>query len=243
MMQVHFFEEFPSRENLRKAKHLGACKIFVAAKSYADFRRHALALRNINPHIDTIYWPVLKRSYWISPFSCSAELRRLIREIKEEKPDSILFDLELPLLRPSLFLRNLGMALWNRNLVHMLYRVALRNGTHVYTAEYPAPGSWTFWLYRTLGISYPVRYHHTRIIMFYSSMFGMVLRKRIAKFLPRYDNVMIGLGVIAPGYLTKRLLSPAQLARDLRLCRELGRDAVVYRLGGINEEYLKILRQ
>ena len=99
-MRINFFEEYPTSENLEKAKLIDFnSTIFLAAHSLEEFHKYKKNLLDINNRLDVAYWPILNNTYWISPFSYTSDLEKLFKELKENKEKlTILIDLELPLL-------------------------------------------------------------------------------------------------------------------------------------------------
>lgn len=101
-MRVNFFEEFPTDENLEKTRLINFdSTIYIAASSFQEFQALRKKLNNINPELEAAYWPVLEKSYWISPFSFTDELENLAEDLQKNKqtePLKVLIDLELPLL-------------------------------------------------------------------------------------------------------------------------------------------------
>jgi len=64
--------------------------------------------------------------------------------------------------------------------------------------------------------------------------------------LTRYGkNFLIGYGTIATGILgNEPILSAAQLEKDLQIAKKARiNEVVMFRLGGLNEEYAKLLKQ
>ncbi|RMF06261.1 hypothetical protein D6764_02590, partial [Candidatus Woesearchaeota archaeon] len=105
-----------------------------------------------------------------------------------------------------------------------------------------------------LGVSYPQsKYKHKRIIMYYSSMIKNkkareMIKKNIAEMAGERENeevLQAGLGTIAKGILgNEPVLKPQELDKDLSFCRENGiRTAVIFRLGGLNEGYMRIINK
>mgnify|MGYP001588836880 FL=1 len=94
-MQICFFEEFPTKENLAKIKYVSfPTKLYLAAKSLEEFENIKIS----SPHVkEKIYWPILdkKEGYWFSPFSKRKALERIFAELKG-KNISVMIDSELP---------------------------------------------------------------------------------------------------------------------------------------------------
>ena len=71
-MKINFFEEFPTKENLDKAKLIKFDSVvYIAAKSLKEFEKWSKQIKKINFRITPAYWPILKKKegYWLSPFS------------------------------------------------------------------------------------------------------------------------------------------------------------------------------
>jgi hypothetical protein len=81
-VKVDFFEEYPDLANLRKAELVGFdSTVYLAARSLPEFRSAAQRLHDVNPRLRPAFWPVLRKSYWVSPFSYPWELVALFEEI------------------------------------------------------------------------------------------------------------------------------------------------------------------
>jgi len=81
-MRIDFFEEFPTEENLKKAKLIDfPSTVYLAAKSLEEFKISRKKLGKINPKLEAGYWPILEKSYWISPFSYTYELKKIFKRI------------------------------------------------------------------------------------------------------------------------------------------------------------------
>ena len=73
-----------------------------------------------------------------------------------------------------------------------------------------------------------------------------IIRNKIKNYKIKYkDKFFIGLGVLDVGInKNEKIITPEQLERDLRICRELNvKEVVIYRLGGLNKEYLKVINK
>ncbi|HLD37303.1 MAG TPA: hypothetical protein VJA86_01820, partial [Candidatus Nanoarchaeia archaeon] len=81
-MQIDFYEEFPTKDNLEKLKLIKfESRIFIAAKSLNEFNKIAWQARRINKNLNYACWPIIKNSYWISPFSSTEDLVKLFSEL------------------------------------------------------------------------------------------------------------------------------------------------------------------
>ena len=241
-MKISFFEEFPTLENLTKLDMLGyQTTVYVAAYSYAEFEHMQGFIR---PH-DTVYWIVLHKfeGYWISPLANHGALRRALDEIWH-KNIKVMLDLETPLVAPWRYV--VGWKDFTRNKA-MIQQFVDEANPQVILCEKPGDDE----RLRSWGLSYVGEVE--RIKMVYTSI---MLRKRkhresllrnvceagVEKYGVKFK---IGLGCIAKG-VTKleRLLSPEALYHDLKIASECGVDeAVIYRLGGLNETYLDVINK
>ena len=253
-MRINFFEEFPTEANLKKAKLITFPSIiYIAAKSLEEFRAVEKRLYKINKKVEAGYWPLLEKSYWISPFSYIYELKDLIRDLKHNKKKlKVLIDLELPFLNPKLFLRNLFSFIQNKRLIKKLFKDARKSKIEILTAEYPISNKLLQKKLEWFGVSYPInKFPHKKIVMLYSSVIkSKIVLSQMKKFISKKSkeygkNLQVGLGTIAKGILgTEPLLSPKQLDRDLKFLKENNiKEATIFRLGGLNKEYLKVIRR
>jgi len=251
-MKIDFFEEFPTKKNLSKLKFINFnSTIYIAARSFTEFKNLKKKIRKINSGVG--YWPILERSYWISPFSYTFELRKLYKDIKKNqgrKNLKILLDLELPFLNRKLFFFNAFSFLKNKNLIKRIFVNAKKINIDILTAEYTSSSRFAHKILDLFGISYSLeRFPHKKIIMFYSSMkkdknnyIKGYIKKQSKKF---GDKIQIGLGTIAHGILgNEMILSPSELKNDLDFCmRQKINTVVIFRLGGLNKDYLKIIKK
>ncbi|HNW43391.1 MAG TPA: hypothetical protein PKI19_02735 [Elusimicrobiales bacterium] len=250
-MLIDFFEEYPDKINLRKAELIDFdSTIYLAARSFREFREAEKLLKEANPKLRAAFWPVLESSYWISPFARPSELAALFEALLAEGRGGrleILLDLELPLLRKSLLLMEFVHFLKNKTAIKNFLSDCGKQNTGVTTAEYPGLCRAMRLFYQFAGLSWPAGVSpHKRIILFYSSM---VKREWQDKLFRRYLSeearrtgraIQVGLGTIARGaFGDEPVLSPAGLGRDLSFLKENGIErAVIFRLGGLNKDYL-----
>ncbi len=247
-MRIDFFEEFPNQANLSKAKLIDfPSTIYLAAKSAAEFKILESKLKQINPELEPAWWPILPRTYWISPFSDRRELKNLKKELARIKNTKVLIDLEMPIVKVRFWIKNLPFFFKNKRTIEQIFL----NST-VFTAEtiqsYSKIGSIGV---KLLGLAYPMnKFPHRKILMFYSSMVESRKIDRIKKiviqqFKQYRPNLQLGLGVIAKGiWQTEPILSPKNLDRDLNFAKNLGiQSCVIFRLGGLNNDYLKVIHK
>lgn len=255
-MKVNFFEEFPDDESLAKLKLINFHSIiYVASRSLREFKHTEKKILDINPELEVGYWPVLEKSYWISPFSYTFELRKLHDDLlknKKHKPLKILIDLELPFLNSKLFFLNLLSFSKNKRIIKRIFTDSKKLNLEILTAEYPTRNKVSQEMLKCLGISYSARkYPHKKIVMFYSSMIKNKFRlQKIEQYIAKSsiqlgENLQIGLGAIAVGINgDEPILKPENLDKDLSFCEKNKIDSVViFRLGGINNLYLEKIKK
>lgn len=240
-MQIDFFEEFPSEETLSKAKLMnGEFLVYIASSTISDFHRHRDMLSRISSNAKAAYWPLLRRSYWVSPFSFPEELEGLYRDLENSSPMDVLIDLELPLLRPALFLKNVPHFLENKRLI----RKILGLGHRFLAAVYPATGILSESILRALGIWHP---QTESCVMYYTSMIQKPAIIRWMQSAIRRRALLghrtVGLGCLAPGIFgTEPVITTEGLKRDMDFLTEAGvKRAILFRLGGLDSEFASIL--
>jgi hypothetical protein len=250
-MKVNFFEEFPNEENLMKAKFINFnSTIYLAAKSLKEFREIKIRLNKINKKIEAAYWPILEKSYWISPFSYTSELNKLFKELSENKDKKlkVLIDLELPFLDSRLFFKNLFCFSKNKKIIKSFFE-NLDDNIEIMTAEYPMINNFFRRVIELLGVSYSLdRFSHKKCVMFYSSLIkSKFIKRKMTKLIfeehKKYDKICVGLGTIAKGIVgNEPILSTEDLKKDLDFLNRMGiEETIIFRLGGLNEKYIKIL--
>lgn len=253
-MQFHFFEEFPTEDNLARTRDIAfPCTLFLAAHSGTEFLHLADRLAYWNPRIEPAYWPILRESYWISPFAFPHELAELGEELSQLATfwtGRVLFDMELPLLHPRLFVSHALSFSESKKQIYALCHDAVEKGFTVCTAEYPMPYRWSGRLQEVLGIAFRSdAFPHIKIPMFYTSIsprwrWASWLGQRMLSPQPHKErNMMIGVGTIAEGIFgNEPILSPESLSRDLAFLRQFGvEDVVIFRLGGLSDAYHEVI--
>ncbi|MEA3452932.1 MAG: hypothetical protein U9Q96_01170 [Patescibacteria group bacterium] len=246
-MRINFFEEFPQDDSLQKAALvIPPSTIYIGAKSLKEFLDYKKKLYKINPGVEAAYWPILKKSYWISPFSNTKELEGLIHDLKANKQKGleVLLDLELPFLNIKLFLKNALSFFKNREIIRSILRDANKFGVKITSAEYPFRPT----AIRPLGISYSLKkYKHKRIPMYYSSVIPFKKLKDFIKkilILPAKKNTHIGLGIIKKGIFGgEKIITAKRLEKDLEFFKKEAASATIFRLGGLNKEYVEVLKK
>ena len=243
-MLISFFEEFPTAENLAKLKLITwPTKLYVAAKSVEEFKKTKKSIKNKQQIQECIYWPILekKEGYWISPFSKRKALLRIFDELKHQTIP-VMLDLELPITRnPFLFLTQLLNFTRNKNTIKDFI---VNYKGKVYLAEYYPEGKRKEQLLQKVGLHYPKA---IVIKMLYHSLHQFSpesIKYEINQGNKEHAQLILAFGTIAAGITKKEpLLSSQQLKKDVILAKKLGvKEVIIFRLGGLNREYLKILK-
>jgi hypothetical protein len=247
-MKVYFYEEFPTKENLEKIKLIKfTTKLIIAAKSIEEFRKTKINNKNVK---EIIYWPVLTKNegYWLSAFTRHSALKRIINDLQQYNKE-IMWDAELPLLKKSLFLTQLPFYFKNRKLIKNCFKTSK---AEIITSEYPLESGLLRKMFSSIFmISFDSnKYNNKKISMLYTSFFKK--HPSIETHLDRQvslgkklfgKNFMVGLGAIAKGILgNEPILTPQELNRDLRIVKNNKiNEVVIYRLGGLNKEYVDVI--
>lgn len=244
-MIVSFFEEYPTKKNLSKLKLIRfPTKLYIAAESLGAFYRIKEKINQKNVK-DIIYWPILKKNegYWMSPFSDSKALKRVMDETKDI---ALLWDAELP-KNPLVLLKNLIFFIPNRKIIRDFIT---SHSQDVYCAEYfPMEGAF-YRLLKFLGVEFDTgKCGDYKVKMLYSSVHDFdsgFIKDRIMlgmksagpKFIPAF-------GILAPGVNeNEKLISSETLKRDLDIAKKAGvKEAIVYRLGGLTKKYASSIAQ
>ncbi len=240
-MQIDFYEEFPKKENLEKLKLVKwKTRVFVAAKSLQEFQSLEREIKKIKRGTEVAYWPIVPNSYWVSPFSNTRDLIELFKELDSIK-NQLLIDLELPLKKPSYFIKNILRFRKNKKLIKQFLE---KNKSRVTTAEYPSTVVGK--LMKAIGLNYSIDYE--RSIMWYTSMFPKWLIKSSKKGLQKIkdkSNYSVGLGTIDIGIMgNEPILVPKKLEEDLNFCKETAfKKIIIFRLGGLNKDYIEVLNK
>ena len=261
-MKISFYEEFPIQENLGKIELIDfPTKIIVAAKSLPEFYSIKDSVKKYkNKNIkEIIYWPIIKKEegYWFSAFTKNSALKRIINELKQnKKPLRIMWDAELPFYKSQTlpYLLNYIDYFKNRKIILDFFRNASKYNIKILTSEYPIQsGFLRNFLFEIFLISFDPRvYKNKKIAMLYTSL----LRNHpyVEKFLENQihigkkyfgEDFIVALGVIAKGInANEPVLRAKELERDLKIVKNMGLDEVIiYRLSGLNKEYVKVLRK
>jgi hypothetical protein len=223
-MNVSLFAEFPW-EDLEKLSLVDfPVKVYLAASSLDEYRELEKHAKEINPQTETAYWPILEKSYWVSPFSYNRELDRLHLDLnRNEEMLEILLDLELPKFWIRYVVYHLPRVLANAFKYHLritkprirkLFKMQDSYNIRITTTSYPVMSKYylvnylTFKLLGLLGVHFnPRAFNHRVIFMCYSSIRGDLLRKTLKNIKARKpgvrDNYQVGLGVLDYGMLSR----------------------------------------
>ena len=239
-MQIDFYEEFPTKDNLEKLKLIKfKSRVFIAAKSLNEFNKIAKQAKRINKNLNYAYWPIIKNSYWISPFSNTLDLIKLFSELNKTKK-VLLIDLELP-LNIKTIIKNLFSFIKNKELIKKFLE---KNKARIITVQYP-PCKLSK-IMRLLGTDYNVKMKKS--LMFYTSIIPKFMIKNIEGYLislKEKEDYFISLGTIAKGIFgSEPILSPKNLEKDLKFIKKIGFEKVIiFRLGGLNKNYIKVINK
>lgn len=238
-MIISFFEEFPNKSSLKKIDLIDFdTKIYLGANSFNEFKQYKEKIKN--KHVkEVIYWPILsvKQGYWFSPW---VNNKHVVGTFKGLKKEPIMIDLELPRNRKLMLLESINF-FKNR----FLLRKAIREYKgDKYTAEYFSGKSFISSLMQFLGVSMsPHEFGNKMIKMIYRSLWDLSDKEfrgylEYGKIIYK-DKFIVGLGCIDVGINgNETLLSPEELARDIRICKEVGiHEVVIFRLSGFNKLY------
>lgn len=250
-MKLGFFEEYPSDKTLAKIRMLPAdIDLYIGCKSVKEFLGFKEKIKKDFENVREIaYWPILEmeEGYWLSGFSKTSAIIRVLEEIKNCKESfPILWDAEVPTLNKKLFLTQLLGVSKNTKIIQSALLNQEKNH-HLTVAQVPIYG-FVRHLALKSGVFFPFTNYH-RLDMVYTSMLpfldgGKYLRKIVRENKAKYREYSVGLGVIDRGEGMGKvmpLMKVKQLDRDLEICKEEGiKNVIIYRLGGLNEEYLSI---
>ena len=241
IMLISFFEEFPTKQNLERLKIVDfKTKLYLASYSLDKFSEIKEKIKGKNIK-EIIYWPILKKEegYWFSPFSKRSAVKKILSKIP--KSLSVMIDLELPTTQNSkLYLTQFHNFPRNKLLITNF----IKTHDKVYTAEYFPIKPWM----KFIGLNYnPIKYDSKMIKMFYTSMWPFprnFLEKKIKSYKEQFQDKFIpAFGTIANGISGKEpILSPEKLEADLKIAKKNSiKEVIIFRLGGLNKDYIKII--
>jgi hypothetical protein len=252
-MRISFFEEYPTGENLSKLRLVPfQTNLYLGCRDVREFLKLRAKLKKKFKSLDkVIYWPILDLSegYWLSAFSKTSAIQRVLKELKSTRGTfPVLWDAELPTLNKKLFFSEILHVPGNKKLIQKAIQNQEDNHPLI-VAEFPRSGISKFFS-RLGGSSFPFSNYH-RLDMLYTSILeienkGEYLRRVIKDNQKRFKKYSVGLGLIERGeedHLTP-LISLKELERDLAIVKKEGiREAVIFRLGGLNKKYLAVLKK
>ncbi|MBS3127239.1 hypothetical protein J4228_03675 [Candidatus Woesearchaeota archaeon] len=246
-MDISFFEEFPTLQNLDKLRVVSwPAKLYVAAKSVQEFKEITSKIKRSTVK-EYIYWPILENEegYWISPFSEQNALLRIFSELKG-KDIPVMLDLELPTTK-NIFLYVTEFFHFQKNKKLIRDFIENYNG-EVYLAEYYPEGKTSEKILQFLGLHYLTK--NAKIIkMMYHSLHNFheeKMRTEIQRGIKEFgQNFLLAFGTIAVGIGgNEPLLTATQLKKDLELAEKIGiTEVVIFRLGGLNQKYQDVLKE
>lgn len=246
-MLISFYEEFPTESNLKKLNLIDfPTKLYIASESFSKFNK---IKKNIKSRYvkEIIYWPVLKKEegYWFSPFSKNSAIQRTLNELND-KSIPVMWDAELPTHpNPLLYFTQFFNFFKNRDLIkNFIY-----NRERIYISEYFFVNDSVRRLLQFLALIFQNKSNIFPMKMHYSSMHDFsknLLEHEIKKGKKLYGkNLIMAYGVLIPGILkTEKTISLKLLERDLKLAKKHNvNEVVLYRLGGLNRDYINLLRK
>jgi len=252
-MQIDFFEEFPNDESLSKLRLIKfRTNLYVAAKSTKKFLFLKTKIKRSFKNVDEIiYWPVLKieEGYWMSAFSETKALKRILRELKNTNQGfPILWDAELPILNKKLFITQLPYFFSNRKIITGALFHPYPNHPVIVTAFYKS-GAERF--LSSVACTYFSSGNFPYIDMLFTSLLKVkdnpgYLRSVIRENKNKFQKYSVALGLIGLGVEddSSPLVSPMDLKRDIdTVWKEKVDNIVLYRLGGLNKSYLRVLEE
>jgi len=251
-MQIDFIEEYPTEGNLKKLSFVRfPASLYLGCKNIDDFLKLKNKIKTAYKNIkEIIYWPILEKSegYWLSAFTKTRAIKRVLKEIADASESfPILWDAELPVLNPKLFITELFNISENKKLITSTLQN--QNPKHpLIVAEVPR-NRLTKIVFENSATSFSFTNYH-RMDMLYSSALKVpdkenYLRTKIRENKKKYQKYSVALGLIGLGEdKTASIISPQDLDQDLHVTKEEGiREVAFYRLGGLNEEYLKVIEK
>lgn len=251
-LAVTLVEEFPTEANLTKLELIDfPVNIFVAAESISDFRKTEEKLKK-HPNLGLVgYWPILKKDegYWFSAFSKRKATTRIIKELEGiDSPISVLWDAELPHLRRRLFLTELPRFLGNRKMVED-FIVDPQEKIPLYVAENRRRGFICDLASKFLGVTFGRNLKYNLVEMLYGQWDLETLQEFLRTDKKLGGNYYPAFGLTAEGVGDGQteaswMLSPQKLDEELSAAQDLGiEEVVIYRLGGLDREYLEVIKK
>lgn len=250
---VILVEEFPTEENLSKLEMFDfPINIFVAANNITEFKKIVDKLKKY-PVVKTVgYWPTLKieEGYWFSAFSKKEGIEKTIKELENiDGPISVLWDAELPHLRRRLFLTEIPRFFANREIIRNFIAKPPKNVT-LYVAENRNRGTIYNLFLKMFAVTFIPDFKYDRIEMLYGQLRPEALIELLKNGVATSKNYYPALGTTAEGIGEKpreknwMRISPKILEEQLKIAQKFGiKGVVIYRLGGIDKEYLEVIKK
>ena len=261
-MQFKIYSEFPNEKNLSKLKLIDfKFELIIAASSLKKFREYEKKVKKYKNITAVGYWPTLRKEegYWISPWSKKEGLLRIINEIKEDLDKGnklfLKWDAEAPwFMKKSLYLTEMFSFFGNVKLIKNFLN-EYKGKMRIITAE--KPNLLPEWFNGIFGMAFhPSKYGNEKVKMMYTSLGkyagklgGWIFEKwynHIAKkWSKRHgDKFVMGIGCNAIGILgDEPLITKEEFNRDLRVAKKNGvKKVVIFRLGGLDKEFIQILK-
>ena len=283
-MKFTIYEEYPvkERESLEKIGLLDfPFDLILACKGLKEFYKLEEEIKKSNSKVQRIgYWPTLKRGegYWFSIFSERRGLLRILDELKERSKDSkddrllVKWDAELPLKKPSLYVKSLFDIRKNRRDIIEFLKEHKEYNLDIIVSEFPEH-MWDFPINMLMsnkvlnlfGVSFdPEEYKLEGIVkMTYTSfsdykgfkkflLQGFTesgLRNEILEAKNKYgdkfkDKFGVAIGTLAKGeFGNEPLMELSQFMRDLSIADAHGvKKIYIYRLNGLTKNHIQIMK-
>lgn len=214
-----------------------------------------------------------EEGYWFSALSGSKGLKRIFNELrgrKTSKPLLLNLDAEIPHQTPSLMIKNLPYILKNKKIMSNFLKEHKKFNINILITEisnntrnFPIDFLFSNLTLKFFGITYnPIKYKIKGVVKIgYTSFckydglinnfifgkpnperFRFLVRKEKEKYKEKFGIVV---GTIAIGEMgNEPILTPKELYRDLKILKEEKVNNVyLFRLGGLNREYVKVLKE
>lgn len=253
-MHIVLAEEFPTEENVGRLKLFDfPVDIFIAAKSISEFNGVKTSLEKFSNIGIVGYWPILdiKEGYWFSAFSKREGLERVIHELKNiDEPISVLWDAEVPHLRKRLFLTESPRFLGNRKIIQDFVTNPPEHVT-LYIAENRKRSSLHRCLLKVAATTFDRHSTYSMAEMLYGKLNRSILERSLEEgvkkmgthYVPIFGATAEGIGGAAQEGTWMRI-SPEILDAQLSLAKRFGIKTVgIYRLGGLDNEYVAVLKR
>lgn len=222
------------------------CKLYLAARNLNEFNKFKSTVKSTHVK-EVVYWPLLEKleGYWISPFSDRSALVRTLNELKG-KNVPVMIDAELPTeTSVHLYLAQSFNFFRNRKLISNF----VKKHSNVYVSEYYPDGRLNEKILSLFGLHFDSGRFDSKVIkLVYHSMHSFderFITSEINRGKKQFGkNFIVAYGTIAKGIDgTEPLLSPSQLSKDLSIAKKAGvKEVIVYRLGGLNKDYLSVIK-